>query len=235
MKVIAYLRVSTEQQRDTHLGLDVQRDQIESYCSERDLGINMVCSDEAVSGSLRYHKRPGLKKALEALSKGDILITTRRDRLAREQKALSEIELYIADRGATYVSIAGEGQQSGSAAIGFMDRAVRDMFGQLEIEFAKERTKAALDKKRARGEYLGELPRGYRLAADGIHLEVDPYEVQMMDMMCAYRDAGMTYQAIADKMNEIGHTSRIGRPVDYRYTHRVISGRRTQLRKEMAC
>ena len=209
MKVIAYLRVSTDQQRSTHLGLDVQRDQIEEYCAEQGWTLHSWHADEALSGSLRYRNRPGLKAAIEALGRGDILITTRRDRLAREAKALGEVELAITDRGAKYVSIAGEGQGACPVA-GFMDRAVRDMFGQLEIVFASERTKKALDKKRERNECIGEIPMGYRLAADGLHLEVCPHETHLFDMVLQYHNEGLSCQKIADRLNTAGLRNRYG-------------------------
>lgn len=209
MKVVAYLRVSTGQQRETHLGLDVQRDQIEAYCAEHGWTVHAWHADEALSGSLRYRNRPGLKAAIESLGKGDILITTRRDRLAREAKAMGEIELAIKDRRATYVSIAGEGE-GGCPVVGFMDRSVRDMFGQLEIVFAKDRTKKALDKKRSRNEFLGECPKGYRVAADGIHLEPDPEEMDMLRRVLQYSSEGFSNQKIADKLNSHGFRNRWG-------------------------
>jgi len=40
----------------------------------------------------------------------------------------------------------------------------------------KSLTKAALGAKKARGERVGEIPYGYRLATDGVHLEPDQAE-----------------------------------------------------------
>lgn len=77
MKMIGYARVSTSGQT-----LDAQLEQLEAA------GCNPVFK-ETISGA--RSDRPGLKKALAALSDGDVLVVTRLDRLARSTRDLLDI------------------------------------------------------------------------------------------------------------------------------------------------
>ena len=75
---IAYLRVSTDEQANSGLGLDAQLDAIIAAVGQPDA----IYRDEGYSGS--DPKRPALMDAIDALSAGDVLVVAKRDRLARD-------------------------------------------------------------------------------------------------------------------------------------------------------
>ncbi len=63
-------------------------------------------------------------------------------------------------------------------------------------------TREALAAKRARGEKTGGRPPfGYRLSADGVHLEEVAGEQLALDRIATLRAAEMTIGAIADQLN----------------------------------
>ena len=64
------------------------------------------------------------------------------------------------------------------------------------------RTKAALQAKKKRGERVGYIPFGYKLADDGIHLELHEEEKNILDKMGALRKSGFSIRDIAKVMNE---------------------------------
>ena len=70
----------------------------------------------------------------------------------------------------------------------------------LDFTHHRQLTKAALDVKKARGERVGPIPYGYRLAADGLHLEPDPSEQRTIARAKALRDAGLTVRRIAEDL-----------------------------------
>ena len=65
--IVAYLRVSTDEQVESGLGLDAQLESIEKAIGTPD----KVFRDEGYSGSKA--NRPALLEALESLKEGDIL------------------------------------------------------------------------------------------------------------------------------------------------------------------
>ena len=47
---------------------------------------------------------------------------------------------------------------------------IRDVFAEFERSMIRTRTKGTMQMKRRRGERVGTVPYGYRLAVDGVHL-----------------------------------------------------------------
>ena len=85
----------------------------------------------------------------------------------------------------------------------------------LDFTHHRQLTKAALDVKKARGERVGQIPYGYRLAADGLHLEPDPSEQRTIARAKALRDAGLTVRRIAEGLSREGFRNRAGHPLAF--------------------
>ncbi len=86
MKVIAYIRVSTDNQE---LGLEVQRTRIAAYCVAHDLELIEVYVDDGFSA--KNLERPGIKLALAALETVDGLVVYKLDRLTRSIRDLGQL------------------------------------------------------------------------------------------------------------------------------------------------
>ncbi|MDP8931963.1 MAG: recombinase family protein [Actinomycetota bacterium] len=92
MRVVAYLRVSTDRQGERGLGLDVQDSAVRTYCRQHGHRVVAVCRDEGVSGSNGLQDRLGLAEALRLLRRdkptgrrqADGMVVYRLDRLARD-------------------------------------------------------------------------------------------------------------------------------------------------------
>jgi DNA invertase Pin-like site-specific DNA recombinase len=80
MDVIAYVRVSTKGQGDSGLGLEAQRDYIQSAARQQAWNIVEWCT-EVASGSVVPTERPELKKAL---SRNLPIVVAKLDRLSRD-------------------------------------------------------------------------------------------------------------------------------------------------------
>ncbi len=93
---------------------------------------------------------------------------------------------------------------------------------QWEREAIAERTKAALAAKRRRGERIGEIPFGWRLAADGVHEEEDPSEQEVIRATVAYRRAGLAYEAIVERLGQDGYVARTGNPLGRTQVRRIL-------------
>src|SRR5947208_108517 len=83
MRVIGYVRVSTDEQRSSGAGLAAQRAAIEAECRRR--GWHLVEIIEDAGYSAKDLKRPGVQVALETLQRGEAgaLVIAKLDRLSR--------------------------------------------------------------------------------------------------------------------------------------------------------
>lgn len=218
MNAIVYLRVSTDEQAQSGLGLEAQRAACEARA--RALGAHSVSvfADEGVSGSTPIAEREGLVAALESLGKGDCLIVAKRDRIARDYLVAGWVDLEVARAGARLISAAGEGTDSDEPMAKVM-RGIVDLFAQYERDMIRARTAAALRAKRARGEKTGgAVPFGYRVACvtvtDGSErktLVADKGEQAAIARARELHAQGLGLRRIASALAADGFTGRGGR------------------------
>ena len=204
MKTISYRRVSSEEQAESGLGLEAQTEAIENYFGRAP---DMDFVDEGISGSRA--DRPGLLTAIDALKRGDTLIVAKRDRLSRDMFLSCWIEKEVKKKGATIVSVAGEGTDGDDPTSVLMRRVV-DAFAEYERGVIRQRTRAALARKRAKGQRTGNIPYGYDLGPDGVALVKNPREWAVLGKIQAMRESGVSYQKIAKKLNLKGHRAKAG-------------------------
>jgi len=75
---------------------------------------------------------------------------------------------------------------------------------QWEREAIGERTRDAMNHKRTNGERVGNIQFGYRLGADGKHVEADPAEQEALSEIRRLRNQGATLRGIAATLNQQG-------------------------------
>jgi DNA invertase Pin-like site-specific DNA recombinase len=220
-RAIGYIRVSTDQQRESGLGLEAQRAALAQTARRLQLTLAQTFADAGLSGSLSIDERPGLTEALNALKRGDVLIVAKRDRIARDSFLSVLIEREAAKKGARIVSAAGEGTETDDPAAIFT-RRILDAVAELERALTAARTRAALRAKRARGERAGTEPYGYRVNGDGRTLHSYEPEQQILSLMQECRAAGYPLRAIAEELNRAGHTTRTGSPWRFEYVRSAL-------------
>ena len=79
---------------------------------------------------------------------------------------------------------------------------------QLERDLISERTKDALQSKIANNERAGQIPYGYRLAADNNTLVPVPEEQEVICAIKRLHSQGMSLRAICRELEAIGHGRR---------------------------
>ena len=207
-KVIGYLRVSTE---DQHLGPEAQREAIERWCRANGGELVAVCTDLGVSGAAPMDQRPGLAEALALMTDrgAKVLLVAKRDRLARDIVVAALIERLV-ERGGGHI-MAADGAGNGDGPEFQLMRGIMDVFAQYERALIRSRTKAAMAVKKTRGERIGSVPYGYRLAADGIHLEPDDDEQGVTALVRRLSAGGVSLRKIAAHLDAQGHPSRGGK------------------------
>jgi len=196
--VVGYIRVSTD---DQHLGPRAQRKTLERWCVANEACLVAVFEDRGVSGGTGLEKRPGLLKALDALAThgAAVLLVAKRDRLARDVVVAAMVERLVERDGSRIQSADGNGNGRGPEAM--LMRGIVDLFAQYERAVIRARTCQALAVKRGKGERIGQVPLGFRLADDGTQLVVDPEEDRVVALVHELRTGGLSIRGIADQLN----------------------------------
>jgi hypothetical protein len=86
----------------------------------------------------------------------------------------------------------------------------------------RARIKAALAVKAARGEMCGAPRYGYRLSADGVHVEPDEHEQRVLERIRVSRRAGLSIRAIERELAEDGIVGRRGKPLQRPVLHAIV-------------
>ena len=156
---VGYIRVSTDRQSQSGLGLESQEEQIRGWCRDRGVPLTDVFRD-TISGSTLPAERVGLMSALA--TKEDIVVA-RIDRLARTPLILLTLEERVSRAGLRIWSVAGEGTEGDDPASVLLRRVIQAV-AEHERALTRSRTKLALAQKRARGERLGRPPYGFSVS-----------------------------------------------------------------------
>jgi DNA invertase Pin-like site-specific DNA recombinase len=152
--------------------------------------------------------------------KVDTVIIAKLDRLTRSVKDLAELLERFQRRGVSLVSVA-ESLDTGSAA-GRLVINIMTAVSQWEREAIGERTRDAMQHKKSTGRCVGNIAYGYRLAADGEHIEPEPREQAALAQILTLRSQGRSLRQIAHALNRQALRTRRG--VGWRHDHvlRVI-------------
>ena len=172
--------------------------------------------------SAKSLQRPGMTRLLAMVDARQVeaVIVAKLDRLTRSVKDLCELLERFERRDVALISVA-ESLDTGSAA-GRLVINILTAVSQWEREAIGERTRDALSHKRRNGERVGNLPYGYRLAEDGLHLQADAAEQAVLARVGELR-VGHSLRQIAARLNEQGLRTRRGSPWRLESVARVVN------------
>ena len=185
-KLVGYVRVSSQDQ-EVNLQVDAL---VKAGCAA-----NMIFIDK-ISGA--KFDRPGLKKCLENLNSGDILLVWRLDRLGRSMPHLVQLIEDLFQKGVGFRSLC-DGAIDTTTASGELIFNIFSSLAQFERRLTQERTRAGLAAARARGKKGGRK----KLSS------TDPKVLMAKNM---HKDHGMA-------INDICKTLKISRASFYRYVN----------------
>jgi len=203
--VVGYVRVSTEGQAESGLGLEDQVSKIKGYCTLYDLELLEIVVDAGVSA--KSLERDGIQKIITGAQAGSFagVVVAKLDRLTRSVRDLHALLDQVF--GVVELHSVAEKVDTSSAA-GRLVLNVLMSVAEWERETIGERTSAALQVKLARGETLGKAPFGQRW--EGGRLVHDEREQEIISVVRGLRARGWTLQAIRDELLARGMTGRTG-------------------------
>ena len=204
VKVIGYVRVSTEEQAHHGVSIEAQEHAIRAYATLRDLEVAEMVIDAGVSAGKPLSTRPGGQRLLGLVSSPEItaVASMKLDRLFRDcGDALTVsrkwdrcgVALHLLDMGGQAVDT--------STAMGRFLFSVLAASAEMERNLIRERTSAALRHKKGKQERTGEIPFGYRLAEDGRRLVEDSDEQAVIKQVLALHRNGLSQRKIVSSLN----------------------------------
>lgn len=205
-KYVAYLRVSTQKQGYSGLGLEAQREIIHRHLRD----INPIAEYVEVESGRKTDKgRPQLRAALDHCRKdGAILITAKLDRLARNVSFLSsllekDVEIVFCDF-----------PQANKMVLHILAA-----ISQYEAELIATRTRQALQAKKARGAKLGNPEHLMNKHAEAIKnsnktnsekAKANPNNKRAIALLKVLVNQDKTLQEMADILNKDGFVTSQG-------------------------
>jgi DNA invertase Pin-like site-specific DNA recombinase len=206
-QIISYIRVSTQQQGRSGLGIEAQRDAIARFMVAEGFElISEFVEVETGKGCDALERRPQLTAALAHARKAKCpVLVAKLDRLSRDVHFISGL---MAHRVPFIVA------ELGADADPFMLH-IYAALAEKERALISERTRSALARKKAQGALLGNrtnLPVATAKAAMSNRRIAASFAANVMPVMQQIRTAGATsYAAIASTLNARGvHTARGG-------------------------
>ncbi len=215
MKLVAYLRVSTDRQAEEGLGLEVQEHAIRAWAREHGHKITKWARDEGVSGSNGLDARLGLADALNALRSREAsgLVVYRLDRLARDlvlqEQLLADVRRMGAELFSTSAAEAGYLTDDPDDPSRKLIRQVLGAVNEYERAMISLRLRSGRRRKADNGGFAyGAPPYGYHVQAG--ELVPDEREQAAVVRMRTLRAEGGSYRQIAARLTAEGHAPKRG-------------------------
>ncbi len=212
--VIAYVRVSTEEQANEGVSLAAQEARIRAYCAMRGLELADVVIDAGVSGYKALADREGGRRVLDMVRgrRVNAVVALKLDRLFRNCADCLEVTAGWDRHGVALhlVDLGGQAVDT-SSAMGRFFLTVMAGAAELERNQIAERTSTAMQHKASRGERVGAVPYGFALDADGVHVVPVESEQTVIGLARELRAAGLSLRAVAAELANRGHMSRTGK------------------------
>lgn len=194
-KLVAYYRVSTEEQGDSGLGLEAQKAAVESYANS--IGAEVVIEYVEIETG-KDDDRPELAKAILKVkrTRGAALVVKTQCRLARHaSKALNIFEsvpVVVSDRPNMTI----------------LEVQLRAIIDEEEARRISERTKAALKALKARGVTLGKpenlTAEAQKKGAESNKKAAETRNKEITPLILSLRSEGLGMAAIAKRLNDDG-------------------------------
>lgn len=220
-KFVANFRVSTSEQGKSGLGLEAQNTMVKNYISNND-GTLISQFTEIETGTSK-RKRTEIYKAIEFAKQNDaVLVIAKIDRLARNVYFVSS----LMEAGVEFVAC--DLPQATNFTI-----HLYAALAEMEAGLISQRTKAALAEKKRKNFKLG-TPENLTDEAKAKGIEVikqkaakNKANVQATALIVEYRGKGLSYDKIANALNQLNFATSQGK------RHNSTSVRRLFLRFTM--
>lgn len=211
MKVVIYVRVSSQEQAKEGYSIGEQLERLKKYCEAMNWTIADSYLDPGYSGG--DTERPGLKAMIRDIENGEIdkVVVYKLDRLSRSQKdTLFLIEDVFLKNNTDFVSMTENFDTStpfGRAMIGILA-----VFAQLERDKINERTLMGKEARAKEGKWNGgnTVPIGYNYDSSKDKFIINEYEAMQVKELYELFLAGTPLRTIETIFLEKGYKHKKG-------------------------
>ncbi len=203
MKAAGYVRVSTDDQKNS---IEAQVQEIKTFCTAKGFVLTDIFIDEDVSGGTEIAKRPQGSKLIGMATKKtiDVIVTANIERMFRNNidGLMTANTLNDANVGMIFLNMGGNLIDTRSS-VGELIFTTLLGIVQFERKRIGERVQTVLQHKKNTGQvYSGKTPFGK--IRDGKNLVDCPQESIVISKILFMKEEGLSYQAIADRLNNEG-------------------------------
>lgn len=198
MKVLGYIRVSSNKQVNEGSSLLNQKTMIEDYCLRNRYELLNILNDEGVSGLKR--DRNGLNDLMGKIKKDkvEMVVVYSLSRLGRRMKDVIEIIDFMNSNNVRFISLKENFDNNG-----IMGKLLLNIMGsvnEFEVGIMGERIRDVKRYKKSNKEVFGgRLLYGVN-EIDGKLIE-NNIELEVINLMIELREIGFSYQKVADYLN----------------------------------
>lgn len=196
MKFISYIRVSSQKQGASGLGIEAQQAAVQAFVASR--GGSLIAEFievETGKGANALDKRPQLREALALCKKrGATLVIAKLCRLARNVAFISG----LIESGVDFV--AADMPQANKVML-----QMHSVMAEWERDQISERTKDALAAAKARGVKLGVAGAGnLKPNIEQRQAEADAFAKKLHGILTGFKDRGLSQRAQVSELNALG-------------------------------
>jgi site-specific DNA recombinase len=192
-----YLRVSTEDQVNSGLGLEAQQKACLEFAQAQGLDVGHVFIESGVSRWVLPSERPAMASLMASLKRGDIVIALKIDRVG-DAGPLALFNHALRRKGCQLLLV--QGDNSGSL----------DSLLMQELSAVLASHECRQSAKRARSERWTRRVFGYQVTADGLMVEC-PTEQDVIARMVEWRQDGWSLRDIVNELEALGIAPPSGR------------------------
>jgi DNA invertase Pin-like site-specific DNA recombinase len=216
MKVVSYLRVSTDRQ-----DLENQRMEIENYTKKLGLSVDQWIQVE-MSSRKSFEKRE-IDELLSTLKKGDTLVVSELSRLSRSIREIHNI-LHILMEKKIYLHIIKQNiittPDGGNDISTKILITVLSMVGEMERDYISMRTKNGLDRVRKQGKKLGNPNIGTHV--EKLKEQSQKFSEGLRTVITGLVNQGLTQREIVSELNKLNIKTRRGCNFEHITLQRVM-------------
>lgn len=194
MRAAVYARVSTEEQADEGLSLQVQAQRGRAVALEHGADVVEIYEDDGWSGTC--FERPALQRMLADLDDLDLVVVWKLDRLSRSVRDWANMMDMFAQHECGLISVTEQFDMT--TAVGRAMMGMMAVWAELFVDILRENVRAAFQYRAQSGQHHGTAPYGYE-NRDG-SLVVVPEEAEVVRRIFENYVAG-------DSMVDICHRS----------------------------
>jgi site-specific DNA recombinase len=176
--VAAYIRVSTEDQAESGLGLEAQLEQVKAMAVVKRWPVPIIYEDAGISGTTALSRRNSSKQLVQDIIDGKVqaVIVPSLDRIGRKMRVIKDFADFLMERDIKLISC--KESLDTSTPQGYFVLTMFAAVAQLERDTISQRTKAALAVRGKKYGYKsGPLPLGYKRIGETIVVDEEQAKV----------------------------------------------------------